>query len=104
LIPRAAAFVDRLKKANTEMGDTLLWWIAIGYDAPHLIADTVKAAGSSPQDIAGYWNKLTKWPGVYGDITWTPEQHNGFPDNEIVMCQANSLRDGAFNLAPGYGA
>jgi branched-chain amino acid transport system substrate-binding protein len=104
LVPRAEAFVERLKKANIEMGDTLLWWIAIGYDTPHLIADAVKAAGSSPQDIAGYWNKLSKWPGVYADITWTPDQHNGFPDNEIVMCQANSLRDGAFNLAPGYGA
>ncbi|HEX4369673.1 MAG TPA: ABC transporter substrate-binding protein [Rhodopila sp.] len=104
LTPRAEAFVERLKKANIEMGDTLLWWIAIGYDTPHLIADAVKAAGSSPQDIAGYWNKLSKWPGVYADISFTPEQHNGFPDNEVVMCQANSLRDGAFNLAPGYGA
>ena len=69
-----------------------------------LIAEAVKAAGSAPDEITGYWNELKAWPGVYGDITWTPEQHNGFPDSEVVMCEANSLRDGAFNLAPGYGA
>ncbi|SJZ44578.1 branched-chain amino acid transport system substrate-binding protein [Enhydrobacter aerosaccus] len=104
LPPRAAAFVEHLQKTKVEMGDTLLWWIACGYDAPHMIAETVKAAGSGPKDIVGYWNKLKAWPGIYGDITWTPEQHNGFPDDEVVMCEVNSFRDGAFNLAPGYGS
>jgi branched-chain amino acid transport system substrate-binding protein len=101
---RAASFVELLSKKKIEMGDTLLWWIALGYDGPRMIADAVKAAGSSPEAITGYWNKLKAWPGVYGDITWTPEQHNGFPDDEVVMCEVNSLRDGAFNLAPGYGS
>jgi branched-chain amino acid transport system substrate-binding protein len=104
LSPRTAEFMDRLRKAKIEMGDTLLWWIAIGYDAPRLIADAIKAAGSTPEQITAHWNSTKAWPGVYGDITWTAEQHNGFPDNEVVMCEANSFRDGAFNLAPGYGA
>ncbi|HEY6431282.1 MAG TPA: ABC transporter substrate-binding protein [Acetobacteraceae bacterium] len=104
LPPRTAAFLDRLRANKIEMGDTLLWWIAIGYDAPRIIADAVKNAGSTPEQIAGYWNTLKAWPGVYGDITWTPQQHNGFPDNEVVMCEANSLRDGTFRLAPGYNA
>jgi branched-chain amino acid transport system substrate-binding protein len=104
LPPRAEEFVGRLRKAKLDMGDTLLWWIALGYDAPRLMAETIKAAGGSPEQITGYWNKLTAWPGVYGDITFTPEQHNGFQDNQIIMCEVNSLRDGAFNLAPGYGA
>ena len=69
-----------------------------------LCAETIKAAGSSPEQITGYWNKLKDWPGVYGNITFTPEQHNGFQDNEIIMCEVNSLRDGTFNLAPGYGS
>src|ERR1700742_3338586 len=34
LTDRTSAFLDRLKKANIEMGDTLLWWIAMGYDSP----------------------------------------------------------------------
>ena len=104
LPPRTAEFVDRLRSAKIEMGDTLLWWIAIGYDAPRLIADAVKAVGSQPEAMAKYWNTLKAWPGVYGDITWTPEQHDGYPDSQVVMCQANSLRDGAFSLAPGYAA
>jgi branched-chain amino acid transport system substrate-binding protein len=104
LPPRTAEFMDRLRKAKVEMGDTLLWWIAIGYDAPRLIADAVKAGGSAPDQITAHWNGLKAWPGVYGDIGWTPELHDGFPNSEVVMCEANSFRDGAFNLAPGYGA
>ena len=104
LPPRTVAFVEKLKAAKLEMSDTLLWWIALGYDAPRLIADTVKASGSSPDQIAGYWKTLKAWPGVYGDITWSADQRNGFPDDEIVMCRANSLDGGAFKLAPGYGA
>jgi branched-chain amino acid transport system substrate-binding protein len=94
--------VDRLRKANIEMSDTLLWWIALGYDGPRLIADAIKAAGTEPEAIASYWSKTTRWPGVYATITWTPDLHDGFQSNEIIMCQANSLKDGAFTLAPGY--
>jgi branched-chain amino acid transport system substrate-binding protein len=104
LPPRTAAFLDRLRAARIEVADTLLWWIAIGYDAPRMIADAVRHVGTGPEQIARYWNTLKAWPGVYGDITWTPESHNGYPDDEIVMCQANSFRNGTFKLAPGYGA
>jgi branched-chain amino acid transport system substrate-binding protein len=103
LPPRAVAYVDRLRQAKIEMGDTLLWWIAAGYDGPQMIAEAVKHAGSEPKQIAGYWNTLKAWPGIYGDISFTPEQHNGYPDDEVVMCEVNSFRGGAFNLAPGYG-
>jgi branched-chain amino acid transport system substrate-binding protein len=99
---RAQEFVERLHKSKLEMGDTLLWWIGVGYDAVHLMAETIKAAGSTPEQITSYWNQLKAWPGVYGDISFTPEQHNGFPDDEVIFCEVNSLRDGAFNLAPGY--
>ncbi|HTC10629.1 MAG TPA: ABC transporter substrate-binding protein [Acetobacteraceae bacterium] len=104
LPPRTAEFVDKLRASKIEMGDTLLWWIAIGYDAPNLIATAVKAAGSEPEGITTYLNGVKNYPGIYGTFTWTPEQHNGYPDDEVVMCAANSFRDGAFNLAPGYGA
>jgi branched-chain amino acid transport system substrate-binding protein len=102
LPPRTAAFVDRLRAAKIETSDTLLWWIAGGYDAPRLVAAAVKHAGSSPAQIAGYWNTLKSWPGVFADYTWTPEQHNGIPDDDVVMVQANTFRNGAFQLAPGY--
>ena len=34
LTDRTNAFLDRLKSAKIDMGDTLLWWIALGYDSP----------------------------------------------------------------------
>ncbi len=86
------------------MNDTLLWWIAIGYDTPKLLADAIKSAGTEPEQITGYLNKLKGYPGIIGDITFTPDEHNGYPDDEVVMVEANSLKNGAFNLAPGYGA
>src|SRR5438445_4522990 len=36
---RAQEFVERLRKAKLDMGDTLLWWIALGYDGPRMIAE-----------------------------------------------------------------
>jgi branched-chain amino acid transport system substrate-binding protein len=101
---RTSAFVDRLKSAKIEMGDTLLWWIALGYDSPRLIAEAMKAVGTEPDKIVGYLNKLKDFPGVYGDISFTPERHNGYPDEQVVMVEANSLKEGAFKLAPGYSA
>jgi branched-chain amino acid transport system substrate-binding protein len=101
---RTNAFLDRLKSAKIDMGDTLLWWIALGYDSPRMIAEAMKNVGTEPDQIVGYLNKLKGFPGVYGDISFTPDQHNGYPDDEVVMVEANSLKDGAFNLAPGYSA
>jgi branched-chain amino acid transport system substrate-binding protein len=104
LTDRTKDFVDRLKSAKIDFGDTLLWWVALGYDSPRLIAEAMKNAGTEPEQIVGYLNKLKGYPGVYGEMTFTPDQHNGYPDDQIVMVEANSLKDGAFNLAPGYSA
>jgi branched-chain amino acid transport system substrate-binding protein len=104
LTDRTAAFLDRLKSAKIELGDTLLWWVAVGYDSPNMIAQAVKNAGAEPEQIVGYLNKLNAYPGVFGDISFTPERHDGYPDEGIVMVEANSLKNGAFRLAPGYGA
>jgi branched-chain amino acid transport system substrate-binding protein len=104
LPPRAAEFVGRLKSAKIEMSDTLLWWIGVGYDAPFMIADAVKNGGIEPAQMAGYWNKAPRYAGVYGTVGFSADNRDGYPDNEIVMCEANSLKEGAFNLAPGYSA
>src|SRR5262252_3126265 len=101
---RTTAFVERLKTAKIDMGDTLLWWIALGYDSPRLIAEAMKNVGTEPEKIVGYLNNLKEFPGIYGDIAFTADKHDGYPDKQVVMVEANSLKDGAFNLAPGYGA
>jgi branched-chain amino acid transport system substrate-binding protein len=104
LTDRTSEFLGRLKSAKIDMGDTLLWWIALGYDSPRMIAEAMKSVGTEPKQIVDYLNKLKGFPGVYGDISFTPEKHDGYPDDQVVMVEANSLKDGAFNLAPGYGA
>ncbi len=101
---RTTAFIDRLKSAKVDLNDTLLWWIGVGYDTPRMVAEAMKSVGTEPEKLTAYLNKLTRYPGVYGDISFTPEQHNGYPDEEVVMVEANSLKNGAFNLAPGYTA
>jgi branched-chain amino acid transport system substrate-binding protein len=101
---RTSAFVDRLKKAKVDTGDTLLWWIGVGYDTPYMIAEAIKASGTEPQKMVDYLNTMKTFAGIYGDISFTPERHDGYPDEEVVMVEANSLKDGAFKLAPGYSA
>ena len=78
LPPRTVEFVDRLRKAKIDMTDTLLWWIALGYDGAAPDGRRDQGGRQRPEEIAGYWNKVKAWPGVYGTITCTPEQHDGF--------------------------
>jgi branched-chain amino acid transport system substrate-binding protein len=102
LPPRSQELVDRMK-GKVELGDTLLWWVAGGVDAINLVAKAVEVTGSSAsEDIVKYWNSLNKYPGYFGDYTFTPDQHNGYPTQDIVMSQASSARGGAFAIAPGY--
>jgi branched-chain amino acid transport system substrate-binding protein len=99
---RTQAFVDSVK-GKIRLDDTSLWWVVSGVDAINLIAKAVEEAGSSsPEAIIGYWNTLRKYPGLFGSYTYTKDEHNGFPTDELVMSEANSARDGAFSLAPGY--
>jgi branched-chain amino acid transport system substrate-binding protein len=101
---RTTGFLDRLKRAKIDLGDTLLWWVGVGYDSPYLIAEAMMNVGTEPEQVVGYLNRLKEYPGVYGDISFTPERHDGYPDEEVIMVEANSLQNGAFKLAPGYSA
>jgi branched-chain amino acid transport system substrate-binding protein len=102
LPPRTQEFVDRVK-GKVELSDTSLWWVLSSVDAVNLIAKAVAETGSTAsEDFIRYWNTLDKHPGLFGTYTFTPQQHNGYPTDEVVMSRANSQRDGAFALAPGY--
>ena len=101
---RTAAFVASVQ-GKIRLDDTSLWWVVSGVDAVNLVAKAVAETGSSTSaDIIGYWNTLKQYPGLFGKYTYTPEQHNGYPTDEVVMSKANSVHDGAFALAPGYTA
>jgi branched-chain amino acid transport system substrate-binding protein len=104
LTDRTSGFLDRLKSAKIDVSDTLLWWVALGYDSPYMITQAMKSVGTEPEKIVGYLNQLKNFPGVYGDISFTPDHHDGYPDEEVVMVEANSLKNGAFKLAPGYAS
>jgi len=100
---RTQEFVKRIGGKIT-LADTSLWWVACGYDVAHLVAKAVEqSGGSGADDIIKAWNAVKDYPGVYGDYTFTAQQHNGYPTDEIVLSRANSFRDGAFEVAPGYG-
>jgi branched-chain amino acid transport system substrate-binding protein len=102
LAPHTQAFVDE-SKGKIKLSDTSLWWVAEAVDAVNLVADAVRKTGSSSSaSIIGYWNTLKRWPGVMADYTFTPTDHNGFPNDEMVMAVANSERNGAWSLAPGF--
>jgi len=101
--PRSQELLDRIA-GKVNLSDSLLWWVAAGVDAVTLIAKAVEATGeTSNTAIIGYWNSLKQYPGYFGDYTFSDEQHNGYPTDEVVMSAANSAKSGAFALAPGYG-
>ncbi len=99
---RSQAFVAKLAAARVALHDTSLWWVACGFDAMHLVAAAVEGSGAStPDAITGAWNQVTAFPGVFGDYSFSPDNHNGFPQAQVVMAQANSQHDGTLALAPG---
>ena len=103
LPPKSEDLVARLAKANVVMNDTLLWWIAGGIDAIELIAKAVAESGSTDSaGIIAYWNTLSKYPGYFGNYSFSPTQHNGYLTEEIVMSEASTAKNGTFALAPGY--
>jgi branched-chain amino acid transport system substrate-binding protein len=69
-----------------------------------MIAEAMKNVGSEAEQVVSYLNNLKEFPGVYGDMSFTADRHDGYPDEEVVMVEANSLKNGAFKLAPGYSA
>lgn len=102
LPPRTAALVEKLQ-GKVRLDDTSLWWILSAYDVAHLTANAVKAAGSSDAaKLNEHFNGLRDWPGVFATYTFSPTDHNGLRAEEVVMQTANSNRDGAFTIAPGY--
>ncbi len=88
-----------------DLSDSLLWWVAAGVDAINLIAQAVEATGSTAAPgIIAHWNGIKSYPGYFGDYSYSPENHNGYPADGVVMSDASSARNGTFKLAPGYKA
>ena len=99
---RSQELIDKLK-GKVELSDTLLWWVAAGVDAVNLIAQAVEKTGStSAAGIIEHWNRIKGYPGYFGDYSYSPTEHNGYPPDGVVMSDASSAKNGTFKLAPGY--
>ena len=68
-----------------------IWW-------PRLSSN----GSSSSEDIIKYWNSLKKYPGYFGDYTFTRPSTTATRPTDVVMSAASSAKDGTFKLAPGY--
>lgn len=89
--------------SSIDLETLLMWEVGWGYDAVNMIADAVIRAGSdAPADLVKTLDKTVGYKGIVGTFGFTPQEHNGFPDDEVVMVVADSIRHGAFTLAPGY--
>lgn len=99
---RTQALMDKIrpKMGNGEL-DVLFWWVAMGYDTVKIVEYAVKqAGGTDPAKIQKVLEGTHDFPGVYATYTWTPKQHNGFPDSNMAVNAANTFKDGSFKLAP----
>jgi branched-chain amino acid transport system substrate-binding protein len=102
LPPQQAEFAARLR-GKVDLEHSLLWLVGWGWDAITLVASAVKSTGSSaPEAIIGNWNSLRDYPGMLASYSCTPDNHNGFPNGEVVMTIANAFQEGAFRVAEGY--
>jgi branched-chain amino acid transport system substrate-binding protein len=100
---RSQEFVDRIK-GKMALSGSVLWWVTCAVDAVNLIAKAVAQTGSTEADaFIDHFNRVKQYPGLFGDYSFSPQQHDGYPIEEVVMSAANSQRDGAYALAPGYG-
>jgi branched-chain amino acid transport system substrate-binding protein len=103
LPPKSEDLVARLTKAGIKLDDTLLWWVAGGIDAVELIAKAVETSGSTDGvGIIAFLNSQGKYPGYFGNYSWSATQHNGYLTEEVVMSEASTAKNGTFALAPGY--
>ncbi|MGX7706641.1 ABC transporter substrate-binding protein [Methylobacterium sp. Gmos1] len=101
LPPRTQALIDKIKPALGGTIDFTFWWVALGYDTVKIIEHAVKQAGSTdPQKIKAVLESTRDLPGVYASYSWSPQDHNGFPDKNIVADIAASFRDGCYEAAP----
>ena len=102
---KSQKFVETVSSAGVRLDDTMLWWVGLGVDTIQLIKDTVEAAKSSkPDDVKRVLEAGKTFHGVYcTSCTYSSTNHNGYPTEDVVMNRADSFRDGAYAIAPGYG-
>ncbi|GAC1595381.1 MAG: ABC transporter substrate-binding protein [Candidatus Velthaea sp.] len=98
---RTKKLMDDIRPSLGGKIDFTFWWVALGYDCVKTIEYAVKKAGSTePAAIAKALESTKNLRGVYGVYSWSPTEHNGFPDNEMMVNEAGTFKEGSFAAAP----
>ncbi|HVV94963.1 MAG TPA: ABC transporter substrate-binding protein [Hyphomicrobiales bacterium] len=99
---RTQAFIDEVR-GKMDLKRAILFLVLIGVDGIDLLAKAVAETGStSRKAIIDYLNTVKDFPGLFGTYSFSPTDHDGYQTTEVVMCAADSLKDGALAQAPGY--
>lgn len=98
LPPSTRDLMDRIRpRLGGKEIDFMFWWVALGNDTVRIVEHAVKTAGGTdPAAIQKVLENTKGLKGSYGIYSWSAEDRNGFPDHDIVMNQANSFKDGAY--------
>ncbi len=75
------------------------WWVLLGYDSVNLVLHAIKDAGSTDPSAMKKAFETGSFKGAYTTFTYTPTDHNGFPNAGLTVDVADSFRDGCFNAA-----
>ena len=99
-----ARTTELMEKIRPSLGGTIdftFWWIQLGYDCVRVIEHAITKAGSTdPEAITKALNETTKFEGSYTNYAWSPANHNGFPDSDVVVNVAGTFKEGSFKAAP----
>ena len=102
LPPATQAFLDRYKGEVGPYMAAGIYAMLQGYNIPMIYAAGVRKAGST--DTVAVKNALESIAAIslpYGVFHFSQTNHNGFPDDGMVMVAANSLHpNGGFDAAP----
>ncbi len=91
----ATDFIDRYSARYGKAPDT---FAGHAYDALHIIVEAMKRLpeGFTPEDLRDAIEQTSGFVGIGGTFTYSPTDHNGLTENDLVMYE---VRDGRWVVA-----
>ena len=86
--------------ASADTVNVIVCWSTSVSGAASPVSWTAAVCCVGLRALVAAWNKVHDYPGVFGAYSFSPTDHNGYPQEGVVMSLANSQKDGAFVLAP----
>ncbi|TAK32949.1 MAG: hypothetical protein EPO21_14200 [Chloroflexota bacterium] len=104
LTPKTRDFLDKLsKKLNQKPLKDSAQMHSLYYDLGYILKWAVeKAQSTEGPKVAAALETMKDFEGAHAVWTFTKDNHVGLGLDDIVMAQSAGLKDGAFEMAPGY--